>query len=206
MSPTDGLPKVTDFFCLKLRNRLICPSLAWLDYLQWLVKKTTPLAQILRDARDRERANLRALIAQKRKASFAKGGAAAASGGDEATPDDEVQEWKWSTPDGWAAASPAPPRPKHSDTKVAASEPPRRRQLDTPHGVVPDNRGFIGGVGMRFPAGSSVDAPRRRRRPRSNNEEDTHQATEATEGKGPSPSEAARCAIVVVYLVVARVL
>lgn len=120
-----------------------------------------PVAQTLRAARDRERGELRALIAQRRKASNA---AAETGGPPEGSPDgdgsDQVREW--STPSGWAAGSPVP-RPRQPDARVAASEPPPRRRFRSPNGIVPSKGLLAAGDKGRSPGGSSVDAPHRPR-------------------------------------------
>lgn len=153
----------------------------------------TKTLQALRATRDRERAQLRALIAQKRRKSAdkLKGG----GGGDEeilnGAPRDDLGEplllQEWSSPRNWAAAGGRPP----------ASEPPPRpaeRLRSTPPAqrVAPGGKG--GGVDD---AGSSVNASRRRRRPRSNNHSSSKDDNGAGEvdaragGKGTSGVE--RC-------------
>lgn len=146
--------------------------------------KRVPVAQTLRAARNRERGELRALIAQRRKSSNA---AVDAGESPEGSPDgdgsDPVREW--STPSGWAAGSPVP-RPRQPDARIAASEPPPRRRFRSPNGVVPSKGALAAGDKVRSPGGGSVDAPHRPRGSRNKDGEENHKA--AAKGKAASSS------------------
>lgn len=157
----------------------------------------SPVSQNLRAARNRERGELRALIAQGRKASNASG----VEGSPEGSPDggdgsDQVREW--STPSGWAAGSPLP-RPRQPDARVAASEPPPRRRFRSQSGNVP-RKGALADKG-RSPGGGSVDAPHRPQWPRNNREEGHHKATAKKQAaSSSSSSEVARFVMLVFFL------
>lgn len=148
------------------------------------------IVQALRANHDRDRAKLRALIAQKRKASSGTGGTASAGVGIDAPEKaaggpDEAKGC--STPSRRAAGDPSLAWPTQPDTKAAASEPPLRRNFRSPIGAGPRR-----GTGMRCPGGGSLDAPRRRRRrPRSNDEKRNLDAE--AQGQEKSAAEAARC-------------
>eukprot|EP00903_Cladosiphon_okamuranus_P008755 g8387.t1 len=125
--------------------------------------------QALRAARDRERSQLRALIAQKRRKPIKKlkdGGGG--GGGDEENlngdaPRNELVEplLAWSSPRNRVAAT--------GGARPLATEPPPRRPERLrgmpPHGTVAPGGKAVGGDGVA----GSVDASRRWRRPRNNN-------------------------------------
>lgn len=153
------------------------------------------MKQALRANRDRERTNLRAMIAQKRKTSGGKDGIASGTGisGEvsEDTPRklDGVREW--GSPSGWVARSPV--EPKRRSPKAAASEPPPRpRRFRSPNIVSPRQRVPVGGIKVRLSGSASAGTFRRRRRPRSNNENAPNAAE--PERQGSPSSKVARYA------------
>lgn len=156
-------------------------------------------AQNLRAARNRERGELRALIAQRRKASNA---AVDAGASPEGSPDgagsDQVREW--STSSGWAAGSPVP-RPRQPDARVAASEPPPRRCFRSPNGFAPSKGALAAGDKGRSPGGGgSVDAPHRPRGPKNNEEGENNKAAAKRQTASSSSSKVARFVMPVFWL------
>lgn len=103
--------------------------------ISFFFSQTPRRRQALRAVRDRDRADLRALIAQKRKqaSSSSTDSASAGAGNNEARRQDApgarpTEAREWNTPSGWATGSPALPRPSEPEAKVVASDPPPRQR------------------------------------------------------------------------------
>lgn len=149
---------------LPIVGRDCMPTPSW-HFTEQTVTSVSP--QALRAARDRERAELRALIARRRRGRALRGDDAEArskDGGDNERQDKHPEEQKaqpqeWNAPSGWAAAvSPSPRNVMvRARRKLTTSEPPPTTRLGSPNS---NRAGVVGGVG-RLGVGSASAGCRR---------------------------------------------